>query len=90
MAEAAAARSATPDALPTAIAEKVRAIVAEELGLSPDEVGDDTDWVTTLGMTSLQYYAVAAAMAEAFGFSHLPDGQGHTLRAACRWIERNL
>ena len=78
------------EAIPPALAGKVRAIVADELGVSPGEIGDDTDWVTVLGMTSLQYYSVAAALCEAFGLSGLPEGQEHTLRAVCAWIERNL
>ena len=90
LSEAAAAADASPEAIPPALADKVRAVVAEELGVAPEAIGDDTDWVTALGMTSLQYYSVAASLCEAFGLAGLPEGQGHTLRAVCRWIERNL
>lgn len=89
LAEAVAAAPAE-GTLPPALADKVRGIVADELGLAPEAVGDDADWVTALGMTSLQYYSVAAALCEQFGLSGLPEGQEHTLRATCRWIERNL
>ena len=88
--EQALAAAPAGETIPPALAGKVRTLVADELGIAPEAVGDDTDWVTALGMTSLQYFSVAAALCDAFGLSGLPEGQEHTLRAVCAWIERNL
>jgi acyl carrier protein len=68
--------------------DRVRAIVARHLNVSPDQVGDDTP-LSELGLDSLAALEVAFEVEEAFHIS-IPDNrlaEFTTLRAACRAID---
>lgn len=46
--------------------EKIREIVAEVLCLEPDEIGEDADFVSELGVNSVQMLEIAAGIEDEF------------------------
>ena len=76
----------------SALADKVRAIVSEAIGVDASEIDDDANILTDLGATSLQYFTVLAKLGEAFpgGSSEDREKYCYTVREFCRYIERQL
>lgn len=46
--------------------EKIREIVAEVLCLEPDEIGEDADFVSELGVNSVQMLEIVAGIEDEF------------------------
>jgi acyl carrier protein len=68
--------------------ERVRTIVAHQLNIKPEEIGEDVP-LTQLGLDSLAALEVAFELEEAFNIS-IPDEripEFTTLRAACNAID---
>ena len=72
------------------MAEKVRQIVAGELGVEPGAIGYDDNLMLDQGMTSLQYFAVLARLSEAFQLSSkgTPEAYCRSIREFCDYIAR--
>jgi acyl carrier protein len=60
------------------IAEKVRAIVAEQLGVKIEEVKDDAKFIDDLGADSLDTVELVMALEEEFG-AEIPDEEAEKL-----------
>jgi acyl carrier protein len=63
-----------------AIEEKVRAIVAEQLGVQASEVRLESAFIDDLGADSLDIVELVMAMEEEFGFE-IPDDQAEKIRS---------
>jgi acyl carrier protein len=59
--------------------ERVRAIVAEQLGVQPTEVRLESAFIEDLGADSLDIVELVMAMEEEFGFE-IPDDQAEKIR----------
>lgn len=59
--------------------EKVRAIVAEQLGIQASEVKVESAFIDDLGADSLDIVELVMAMEEEFGFE-IPDDQAEKIR----------
>ena len=71
------------------IAEKVRAIVAEQLGVKIEEVKDDAKFIDDLGADSLDTVELVMALEEEFG-AEIPDEEAEKLTTvgdAVKYIE---
>ena len=71
------------------IAEKVRAIVAEQLGVNIEEVKDDAKFIDDLGADSLDTVELVMALEEEFG-AEIPDEEAEKLTTvgdAVKYIE---
>jgi len=55
------------DGIDADIADKVRRIICEVLGIEPDRLSDNADIMLECGATSLQYFSILAKLAEEFG-----------------------
>ncbi|MGQ9456671.1 MAG: acyl carrier protein [Anaerolineae bacterium] len=74
------------------IFEKVKAIIVEEMGISPDKVTMDADFREDLEADSLDLIALVSAFEEAFG-GQIPDEDIATIKTvgdAVRYIEGRL
>lgn len=74
------------------IFEKVKAIIVEEMGISPDKVTMDADFREDLEADSLDLIALVSAFEEAFG-GPIPDEDIATIKTvgdAVRYIESRL
>lgn len=74
------------------IFEKVKAIIVEEMGISPDKVTMDADFREDLEADSLDLIALVSAFEEAFG-GQIPDEDIATIKTvgdAVRYIESRL
>lgn len=60
------------------IAEKVKAIVAEQLGVKLEEVKDDAKFIDDLGADSLDTVELVMALEEEFG-AEIPDEDAEKL-----------
>jgi acyl carrier protein len=63
----------------SSLEEKVRAIVAEQLGVQPTEVKLESAFIDDLGADSLDIVELVMAMEEEFGFE-IPDEQAEKIR----------
>ena len=59
--------------------QKIRAIVAEQLGIQPTEVRLESAFIDDLGADSLDIVELVMAMEEEFGFE-IPDDQAEKIR----------
>lgn len=74
------------------IFEKVKAIIVEEMGISPDKVTMDADFREDLEADSLDLIALVSAFEEAFG-GQIPDEDIATIKTvgdAVRYVESRL
>ena len=72
-----------------AVAEKVKAIVAEQLGVKEEEVTDTASFIDDLGADSLDTVELVMALEEEFGIE-IPDEDAEkmaTVGDAVRYIE---
>ena len=73
-------------------AEKVKEIVVNQLGVSPDQVTDDAKFIEDLGADSLDQVELVMALEEEFG-ADIPDEDAEKLATvgdAIKYIEENL
>ncbi|UDQ98578.1 acyl carrier protein [Lentisphaerota bacterium WC36G] len=73
----------------SSIAEKVKAIVVEQLSVSEDQVTEDAKFVEDLGADSLDTVELVMALEEEFG-SDIPDEDAEKLSSvgdAIKYIE---
>ena len=73
------------------IGEKVKKIIAEHLGLEPDKVTEDANFIDDLGADSLDTVELGLALEEEFG-CEIPDEAAETIFTvgdAIRYIEKN-
>ena len=72
-----------------AVADKVKAIVAEQLGVKEEEVTDNASFIDDLGADSLDTVELVMALEEEFGVE-IPDEDAEkiaTVGDAVRYIE---
>jgi acyl carrier protein len=62
-----------------AVEARVRAIIADQLGLSEDEVADDKKFIEDLGADSLDIVELIMAMEEEFQ-TEIPDEEAEKIR----------
>ncbi len=73
------------------IAERVKEIVAEQLGVSPEQVTPEAKFVEDLGADSLDTVELVMALEEEFG-AEIPDEDAEKLQTvadAVKYIESN-
>ena len=73
------------------IGEKVKKIIVEHLGLDPDKVTEDANFIDDLGADSLDTVELGLALEEEFG-CEIPDEAAETIFTvgdAIRYIEKN-
>ena len=73
------------------IGEKVKKIIVEHLGLDPDKVTEDANFIDDLGADSLDTVELGLALEEEFG-CEIPDEAADTIFTvgdAIRYIEKN-
>jgi acyl carrier protein len=73
----------------SSVAEKVKKIVVEQLGVSEDQVAEDAKFIEDLGADSLDQVELVMALEEEFG-SDIPDEDAEkmtTVGEAIRYIE---
>jgi acyl carrier protein len=71
------------------VAEKVKSIVAEQLGVKSEEVKDDAKFIDDLGADSLDTVELVMALEEEFG-AEIPDEDAEkltTVGEAIKYIE---
>lgn len=74
------------------IAERVRKIVAEQLGVKEEEMSNDASFVEDLGADSLDTVELVMALEEEFE-TEIPDDQAEqitTIQLAIDYIEKHL
>ena len=74
-----------------AVADKVKSIIVEQLGVDEEEVTPDASFVDDLGADSLDTVELVMAFEEAFGIE-IPDEDAEkisTVKAAIDYIEKN-
>lgn len=73
------------------LARKVLEVVSGVIGTPAAEIPADAHLMLDLGIDSLQYFAILAALAEAFGLSaNVNEQYAYTVREFCEYIERQL
>jgi acyl carrier protein len=73
------------------IAERVKKIVVEHLGVDADKVVDGANFIDDLGADSLDIVELVMAFEEEFGVE-IPDDQAETITTvgdACKFLEKN-
>jgi acyl carrier protein len=73
----------------SSVAEKVKKIVTEQLGVSAEQVTDDAKFIEDLGADSLDQVELIMALEEEFG-SDIPDEEAEKLTTvgdAVRYID---
>ena len=74
------------------IADRVRKIVVEQLGVKEEELKNDASFVDDLGADSLDTVELVMALEEEFE-TEIPDGEAEkitTIQEAINYIESNL
>ena len=72
-----------------AVADRVRAIIAEQLGVKPEEVTDSASFIEDLGADSLDTVELVMALEEEFGIE-IPDEDAEKMTCvgdSVRYIE---
>jgi acyl carrier protein len=69
-----------------AIEEKIRAIIAEQLGVSEDEIKIESHFVDDLGADSLDLVELVMALEEEFG-QEIPDEDAEKIQTVKNAIE---
>ncbi len=73
----------------TDVGQKVRAIIAEQLGVKPEEVTDSASFVDDLGADSLDTVELVMALEEEFGIE-IPDEDAEKMTSvgeAVKYVE---
>ena len=73
----------------SSIAEKVKSIIVEQLGVSEDQVTDDAKFIEDLGADSLDQVELIMALEEEFG-EDIPDSEAEKMVSvgdAIKYIE---
>jgi acyl carrier protein len=73
------------------IAERVKKIVVEHLGVDADKVNEDASFIDDLGADSLDNVELVMAFEEEFGIE-IPDDAAETIQTvgdAIKYIEKN-
>ena len=73
------------------IAERVRDLIVEQLGVNADQVTDDASFVDDLGADSLDTVELVMAFEEEFGID-IPDEDAEkmaSVNAAIKYLEEN-
>ena len=76
----------------TGIAEKVKSVISEQLGVKPEEVTDQAKFVDDLGADSLDTVELVMALEEEYGVE-IPDEDAEkltTVGEAIKYIEEKL
>lgn len=76
----------------SSIAEKVKSVIAEQLGVKPEEVTDDAKFVDDLGADSLDTVELVMALEEEYGVE-IPDEDAEkltTVGEAIKYIEDKI
>lgn len=71
------------------VAQKVKSIIAEQLGVKPEEVTDSASFVDDLGADSLDTVELVMALEEEFGIE-IPDEDAEKITSvgeAVRYVE---
>ena len=74
-----------------AVADKVKSIIVEQLGVDEEEVTPDASFVDDLGADSLDTVELVMAFEEEFGIE-IPDDAAETIQTvgdAVKFIEKN-
>jgi acyl carrier protein len=74
-----------------AVADKVKSIIVEQLGVDADEVTNDASFTDDLGADSLDIVELVMAFEEEFGIE-IPDEEAEKIsnvREAVEYIEQN-
>jgi len=74
------------------ISEKIKSVIAEQLGVKPDEVTDQAKFVDDLGADSLDTVELVMALEEEYGIE-IPDEDAEkltTVGEAIKYIEEKL
>jgi acyl carrier protein len=75
----------------SSISEKVKEIVVQQLGVSPDQVTEDAKFIEDLGADSLDQVELVMALEEEFG-ADIPDEDAEKLTTvgdAVKFVESN-
>lgn len=75
----------------SSISEKVKEIVVQQLGVSPDQVTEDAKFIEDLGADSLDQVELVMALEEEFG-ADIPDEEAEKLATvgdAIKYVESN-
>ena len=73
------------------VAEKVKEIVVEQLGISAEQVSNDSKFIEDLGADSLDQVELIMALEEEFG-TDIPDDEAEklaTVQDAITYVEAN-
>ena len=76
----------------SAIAEKIKSVIAEQLGVKPEEVTETAKFVEDLGADSLDTVELVMALEEEYGVE-IPDEDAEkltTVGEAIKYIEEKL
>ena len=68
------------------VAQKVKSIIAEQLGVKPEEVTDSASFVDDLGADSLDTVELVMALEEEFG-TEIPDEEAEKLTTVQQAID---
>ena len=74
------------------IAEKIKSVIAEQLGVKPEEVTDQAKFVDDLGADSLDTVELVMALEEEYGVE-IPDEDAEkltTVGEAVKYIEEKI
>jgi len=74
------------------IAEKIKSVIAEQLGVKPEEVTDQAKFVDDLGADSLDTVELVMALEEEYGVE-IPDEDAEKLTSvgdAIKYIEEKI
>ncbi len=74
------------------LAHDVRAVIAEILGASSEEIGIDTHIFYDLGATSIQYFSILSRLSEKFSVSDYKQNDKfcYTVRDICEYLEKHI
>ena len=71
----------------SSVADKVKKIVVEQLGVSEDQVTPEAKFIEDLGADSLDQVELVMALEEEFG-SEIPDEDAEKLTTVCDQVRR--